>query len=121
MEERLSMFIQEYEKLSLEHVDISADAVPIIRFVNHQVLEVARDCLKKSEEKLITRGYFYEMSEKLELLLVEVNFMHNWRDPLNKNVNLFLTGERKIRRSRSSTDRDNEETVVDYFKTSKIT
>ncbi|XP_025421733.1 microtubule-associated serine/threonine-protein kinase 3 isoform X2 [Sipha flava] len=71
MEERLNMFIQEYEKLNLENIEISADAVPIVRFVNHQVLEVARDCLKKSEEKLITRGYFYEMSENLELLLAE--------------------------------------------------
>lgn len=76
MEERLNMFIQEYEKLSLEHIDISADAVPIVRFVNHQVLEVARDCLKKSEEKLITRGYFYEMSEKMELLLAEVYIVY---------------------------------------------
>lgn len=73
MEERLNMFIQEYEKLNLEQMDISADALPIVRFVNHQVLEVARDCLKKSEEKLITRGYFYEMSGNLELLLAEVN------------------------------------------------
>ncbi|XP_025207855.1 microtubule-associated serine/threonine-protein kinase 3 isoform X2 [Melanaphis sacchari] len=71
MEERLSMFINEYEKLNLEHIEISPDAVPIVRFVNHQVLEIARDCLKKSEEKLITRGYFYEMSENLELLLAE--------------------------------------------------
>lgn len=76
MEERLNMFIQEFEKLSLEHMDISADAVPIVRFVNHQVLEVARDCLKKSEEKLITRGYFYEMSEKMELLLAEVYIVY---------------------------------------------
>ncbi|XP_050426095.1 microtubule-associated serine/threonine-protein kinase 2 isoform X2 [Adelges cooleyi] len=71
MEERLKMFIQEYEKLSLEYLDISGDAIPIVRFVNRQVLELARDCLKKSEEKLITRGYFYEMSENLELLLAE--------------------------------------------------
>lgn len=74
MEERLNMFIQEYEKLNLEQMDISADALPIVRFVNHQVLEVARDCLKKSEEKLITRGYFYEMSGNLELLLAEVYY-----------------------------------------------
>lgn len=77
MEERLKMFIQEYEKLNLEQLEISADAAPIIRFVNHQVLEVARDCLKKSEEKLITRGYFYEMSENLELLLAEVYIIIN--------------------------------------------
>ncbi|XP_050529258.1 microtubule-associated serine/threonine-protein kinase 2 [Daktulosphaira vitifoliae] len=71
MEERLKMFIQEYEKINLDYLDISGDAIPIVRFVNHQILEIARDCLKKSEEKLITRGYFYEMSENLELLLAE--------------------------------------------------
>lgn len=85
MEERLSMFINEYEKLNLEHIEISPDAVPIVRFVNHQVLEIARDCLKKSEEKLITRGYFYEMSENLELLLAEVCCVKNCLS-LNKNI-----------------------------------
>lgn len=96
MEERLNMFIQEYEKLSLEHIDISADAVPIVRFVNHQVLEVARDCLKKSEEKLITRGYFYEMSEKMELLLTEVFCNFKFVVLINNNNN-FITGKREIR------------------------
>jgi len=87
MEERLRMFINEYEKLNLEHIEISADAVPIVRFVNHQVLEIARDCLKKSEEKLITRGYFYEMSENLELLLAEVCYLKIMsKNSLNKNI-----------------------------------
>lgn len=88
MEERLSMFINEYEKLNLEHIEISADAVPIVRFVNHQVLEIARDCLKKSEEKLITRGYFYEMSENLELLLAEAR-------EKSEEATAFLTGTMK--------------------------
>jgi len=39
--------------------------------VHHQVLEMARDCLHKSEAKLITSQYFYELSENLERLLVE--------------------------------------------------
>lgn len=43
----------------------------ILRFVHHQVLETARDCLNKSESKLITSRYFYEMSENLERLLWE--------------------------------------------------
>jgi microtubule-associated serine/threonine kinase len=33
---------------------------------------MARDCLQKSEEKLITSRYFYEMSENLEKLLTQV-------------------------------------------------
>lgn len=39
--------------------------------MHHQVLEMARDCLHKSEAKLITSQYFYELSENLERLLVE--------------------------------------------------
>ena len=36
-----------------------------------QVLELAKDCLQKSQEKLVTSHYFYELSENLERLLVE--------------------------------------------------
>ncbi|CAG0908588.1 unnamed protein product, partial [Cyprideis torosa] len=43
----------------------------VTRFVNHQVVELARDCLAKSQEKMITSHYFYEMTEALEQLLVE--------------------------------------------------
>ena len=45
------------------------DSIAIVRFVHHQTLEMARDCLQKSEDKLITSRYFYEMSENLEKLL----------------------------------------------------
>lgn len=73
MEEKLKSFICEN---TLEaHCDIfdnvSHDSVPIIRFVHHQIIEMARDCLQKSEEKLITSLYFYEMTENLEILLNE--------------------------------------------------
>ncbi|RZF48738.1 hypothetical protein LSTR_LSTR013822 [Laodelphax striatellus] len=64
MEERLKCFITENRSAMQE-------SAPIIRFVHHQVVEIARDCLSKSEEKLITRRYFYEMSENLERLLGE--------------------------------------------------
>ena len=36
-----------------------------------QVVELGRDCLQKSEQKLITSRYFYEMSDNLERLLAE--------------------------------------------------
>ena len=62
---------QNNETLSTES-DISADSIAIVRFVHHQILEMARDCLQKSEEKLITSRYFYEMSENLEKLLTQV-------------------------------------------------
>ena len=72
MEERLQNFISSNETLSSTSSDIAADSVAIVRFVHHQVLEMARDCLQKSEDKLITSRYFYEMSENLEKLLIQV-------------------------------------------------
>ena len=39
-----------------------------------QVIQMARDCLLKSGDKLITSRYFYELSENLEKLLTEVSF-----------------------------------------------
>jgi len=70
--EMLTPNLQNNETLSTES-DISADSIAIVRFVHHQILEMARDCLQKSEEKLITSRYFYEMSENLEKLLTQVN------------------------------------------------
>lgn len=69
MEERLANFIGENKTVNCDAFsDVSS---PIIRFVHHQVLEMARDCLNKSHVKLITSRYFYEMSENLERLLFE--------------------------------------------------
>lgn len=51
--------------------DIPADAIAIVRFVQHQVVELARDCLQKSEQRLITSRYFYDMSDNVERLLTE--------------------------------------------------
>ncbi|KAF5294843.1 hypothetical protein FQA39_LY00327 [Lamprigera yunnana] len=68
MEDRLSHFIEENK--SFGGVG-NCDSLPIMRFVHHQVLEMARDCLHKSQAKLITSRYFYEMSENLERLLQE--------------------------------------------------
>ncbi|XP_039434462.1 microtubule-associated serine/threonine-protein kinase 3 [Culex pipiens pallens] len=68
MEERLSHFINENKNIINDSARISQ---PIVRFVHHQVLEMARDCLHKSHAKLITSRYFYEMNENLERLLME--------------------------------------------------
>ncbi|XP_055858037.1 microtubule-associated serine/threonine-protein kinase 3 isoform X2 [Episyrphus balteatus] len=68
MEERLKHFINENKSAACNSF---RDSQPIVRFVHHQVLEMARDCLHKSEAKLVTSRYFYEMSENLERLLLE--------------------------------------------------
>lgn len=70
MEDRLNHFISKNKTFGGAPGD-SCDSMPIVRFVHHQVLEMARDCLHKSRAKLITSRYFYEMSENLERLLTE--------------------------------------------------
>nr|XP_012234799.1 PREDICTED: microtubule-associated serine/threonine-protein kinase 3 isoform X1 [Linepithema humile]XP_012234800.1 PREDICTED: microtubule-associated serine/threonine-protein kinase 3 isoform X1 [Linepithema humile] len=72
MEERLTNFINENKEIDNDVVaNMTQDSKPILRFAHHQVIEVARDCLQKSQEKLITTRYFYEMSENLEHLLMD--------------------------------------------------
>ena len=44
----------------------------VLGFVQHQLAELVRDCLDKSEKALITSRYFAELQEKLEKLLHEV-------------------------------------------------
>ncbi|XP_018325560.1 microtubule-associated serine/threonine-protein kinase 3 isoform X2 [Agrilus planipennis] len=68
MEERLANFIEENKVFEIGK---DCDSLPIVRFVHHQVIEMARDCLHKSQAKLIASRYFYEMSENLERLLNE--------------------------------------------------
>lgn len=73
MEERLNTFIEDNRTMEVQgSPDIAQDGVAIARFVHHQVIEMAKDCLQKSQEKLITSRYFYELSENLEKLLCEV-------------------------------------------------
>ena len=73
MEEKLAKFIAEHEKLDDlgEPISLDHDNIAIVRFVHHQLIEMARDCLTKSQEHLITSRYFYEMSENLEKLLLQ--------------------------------------------------
>lgn len=44
----------------------------VLGFIHHQIIELARDCLAKSGEALVTSNYFLEMQEKLERLLQDV-------------------------------------------------
>ena len=77
MEERLKNFITNNSdtmtKTQTRGEEIAADSIAIVRFVHHQTIEMARDCLQKSEDKLITSRYFYEMSENLEKLLTQAS------------------------------------------------
>lgn len=68
MEEKLETFIKDNKCYEIEE---DCSYLPIVRFVLHQVIEMARDCLHKSQNKMITSQYFYEMSENLEKLLSE--------------------------------------------------
>lgn len=70
MEEKLQRFIDEQLKAEFDH-DIASDAV--FRFAHHQVVGLAKDCVQKSKDKLITTQYFYEMYENLEKLLLDVS------------------------------------------------
>lgn len=44
----------------------------VLGFIQHQLVELARDCLDKSQKGLVTSRYFAELQEKLEKLLYEV-------------------------------------------------
>ncbi|XP_023407987.2 microtubule-associated serine/threonine-protein kinase 3 isoform X1 [Loxodonta africana] len=68
MEGRLQEFLAAFapgDRLAL------ADGV--LGFIHHQLVELARDCLAKSAEALITSRYFLEMQEKLERLLLDAH------------------------------------------------
>ncbi|XP_047387557.1 microtubule-associated serine/threonine-protein kinase 3 isoform X6 [Sciurus carolinensis] len=68
MEGRLQEFLVAYApgaRLAL------ADGV--LGFIHHQIVELARDCLAKSGEALVTSRYFLEMQEKLERLLQDAH------------------------------------------------
>lgn len=67
MEERLQEIITNH---SPDNVLPLADGV--LSFTHHQIIELARDCLDKSHQGLITSRYFLELQQKLDKLLQEV-------------------------------------------------
>lgn len=44
----------------------------VLGFIQHQLVELVRDCLDKSQNGLVTSRYFVELQEKLDKLLHEV-------------------------------------------------
>nr|XP_055111331.1 microtubule-associated serine/threonine-protein kinase 2 isoform X2 [Symphalangus syndactylus] len=68
MEERLAEFISSNTPDSVLPL---ADGA--LSFIHHQVIEMARDCLDKSQSGLITSQYFYELQENLEKLLQDAH------------------------------------------------
>ena len=51
---QLNKFIRDHETLEQleEPVTIDHDNIAIVRFVHHQLIEMARDCLAKSQDRL---------------------------------------------------------------------
>ncbi|XP_052599341.1 microtubule-associated serine/threonine-protein kinase 4 isoform X5 [Peromyscus californicus insignis] len=68
MEDRLREIITSY---SPDNVLPLADGV--LSFTHHQIIELARDCLDKSRQGLITSRYFLELQHKLDKLLQEAH------------------------------------------------
>ncbi|XP_032906679.1 microtubule-associated serine/threonine-protein kinase 1 [Amblyraja radiata] len=68
MEERLQEF---FTVNAPENVLPLGDGV--LSFIHHQIIEMSRDCLDKSQDGLITSRYFYELQENLERLLQDAH------------------------------------------------
>uniref|UniRef100_I3K456 non-specific serine/threonine protein kinase n=1 Tax=Oreochromis niloticus TaxID=8128 RepID=I3K456_ORENI len=66
MEERLLEIVTHYSPDSSLRL---ADGV--LGFIQHQLVELVRDCLDKSQNGLVTSRYFVELQEKLDKLLHE--------------------------------------------------
>ncbi|KAM5169887.1 microtubule-associated serine/threonine-protein kinase 1 [Mantella aurantiaca] len=66
MEDRLRLFISNF---SPENVLPLADGV--LNFIHHQIVELARDCLTRSTEGMITSTYFYQLQDNLDKLFLD--------------------------------------------------
>ena len=75
MDSRLTKFVENEGELPMDDMLMSDGTAS---FVHHQVLELARDCLLKSEEKMISSAYFYELSENLERLRLDVRLQNTY-------------------------------------------
>ncbi|GBM29661.1 Microtubule-associated serine/threonine-protein kinase 4 [Araneus ventricosus] len=66
MEEKLRQFLNEHR-----HYDHSDSLDAVARFVHHQIIQMAEDCLIQSQNQSLTCNYFIELSENLEKLLCQ--------------------------------------------------
>lgn len=76
--------------------DYSPDSAPpladgVLGFIQHQLVELVRDCLEKSRKGLITSCYFVELQEKLENFLHEVETFHTCNEVKNYRCIVLLT------------------------------
>lgn len=62
----------------------------VLGFIQHQLLELARDCLDKSQNGLVTSRYFVELQEKLEKLLHEVGASRHRRGSFRSFLTFFF-------------------------------
>lgn len=69
MEERLQNFIDTHKLV--DKFDYCSDGSA--RFIHNHIVELAKDCLEKSNNDLITTLYFNEMTDNLERLLLNAN------------------------------------------------
>ncbi|CAM4801967.1 unnamed protein product [Rotaria magnacalcarata] len=67
MEERLQNFVDTYK--AVDKYDYCSDGSA--RFIHNQIVELARNCVEKSHENLVTTSYFNEMTNSLERLLLD--------------------------------------------------
>ena len=72
MVEKLKRFIDSNATL-----DLAQESDAVLCFLHYQVLELARDCLNKGSEKLITKTYLYEMMDNCDKLLQDVSGVKN--------------------------------------------
>ncbi|XP_062888520.1 microtubule-associated serine/threonine-protein kinase 3-like isoform X1 [Mobula hypostoma] len=80
MEEKLQEIISSFSPKAVLPL---ADGV--LGFIHHQIIELARDCLDKSREALVTSRYFLELQENLEKLL------HDAFDRSDSEEVMFIT------------------------------
>ena len=66
MEERLQSFIDTYKLV--DKFEYCSDGSA--RFIHNQIIELAKDCLDKSTNEVITTLYFNEMTDHMERLLL---------------------------------------------------
>jgi microtubule-associated serine/threonine kinase len=86
MEEGLQHFIDTYK--IVDKYDYCSDGSA--RFIHNQIVELAKDCLEKSHEDLITTLYFNQMTNNLETLLLDT------KDKCPQAINNLQTVVRKL-------------------------
>lgn len=86
MEERLAELLSSSCSSAGSSSWVAPLADGVLSFIQHQLVELCRDCLQKSRQGLITSRYFYELQENLERLLQDVSPAPSAPPPVNQAV-----------------------------------